>query len=147
MDGHRGVDNLGLDRFFVDYGHNSLVDVVVDMFSSDSWGGSLRPMYLLGLGRVLKVAKMRGKFVLGLVFVFMAILPVFGREDVVRVLLREPFFMGYGLDSGVVVMLMDLTINGLGCFFMLMRSDRFPCDSRVDGFLHRGMMTPLGGEL
>ena len=60
---------------------------------------------------------------------------------------REDLFVLDGLNSSVVMMLMNLAVHCLGGFFMAMRFDGFIGNARVDQFVHFGSMAFLRGVL
>lgn len=118
MDGLGGVHNLWLDDLLVDHGHDGLVDMVVDVLASDGRGSGLCVVGFLNTSGVLEMTKFGRESLFGFSLVLVVEFSFFGGQDVVGVLLRKSFLVRQGLDGGVVVMLMNLTVNSLGGFLV-----------------------------
>lgn len=141
MDGLRGMHNLRLDGALVHHRYDILVHMVVDALAGN--GGCSRGG-LCGLGslaRRLELSELSfgGGFVV--VRVFVADLAVFGRQRLVLVLLRQNLLVGYRLDGGVVVILMDFFVDGLSCLLVLMRLHCLVDDTRLDALINLGVVT------
>jgi len=141
------VNNLGLDNLLVDNRNNSLMDVVVDMLSCHSRGGGLCMASLVLNGLVLEVGHLSGKALLGTGLIVVMKFAVLGGEDVVCVLLGQYLLGSQGLDSGVVVMLNDLSVDSLCSLLVNMGLDGLMCDGRHDILLNRSMVSPVAGKL
>jgi hypothetical protein len=141
------VDDFWLNGFLVNDGDDSLMDVMVHMFASDGRGSILCVVDLLSARRIFEVAQMGGELLLGIVFVVMVEFSVLCRQEVVRVLLWKVFLVLDRLDRGMVVVLVNFTVNRLGCFLVAVRSDSFTGDGGIDTFFHSGMVTSVGSDL
>lgn len=141
------VNNLRLNSLLVDDWLHSLVNVVVDMFASDGWGGSLSVSCFVCSGVILELAKLSRNARLSFVIVAVMNFAVLGREQIVSVLLRESLLVSDWLHSGVVMILMNLTFNSLSHLLMSVWLNGLTCDGWVDNLVHLGLVTLTGGEL
>jgi len=145
VDGDSGVDNVLLDGLLLNNGLDGLVDVVVDVLASkgrsDGVGvasGTLDALIseLSGLGL---------QAVSNLAVVAVLELAVLNGTKVVVVLLREDLAVLDRLDGGVVVVLVNLLVDGGGDLLVLGRSDGLVensgCNALVDGGV---VVTSLG---
>lgn len=69
------------------------------------------------------------------------------RNHLMRVLLWENFTVGNWLNSGVVMVLVNLPVDGLRSLLMSSRLDNLASDRRVDYFIDVREVTCLGGKL
>lgn len=118
-----GVNDVGLDGLLVDHRLNGLVDVVVNVLTSnggsngrgvpglalDSLVAELGSLQLQALSNLPVVAMLKGAMLNG--------------SKVVVVLLWEDLGIGDGLDGGVVVVLVDLLVNGGGDLLVTLTVD------------------------
>jgi len=148
VDGDSGVDNIWLDNLLVDDGLNSLVDVVVNMLSTD--GGC----YTLALGGTLNatlVPELRlllNKVPLGRVVVAVVKLAVLYGTKLGGVCLRKNLTILDGLNSAVVVVLVNLLIDGSVDLFVLVRLNSLVDYSRCNSLVDCGVMVAgLVGEV
>lgn len=147
VDRFRGVDNFWLDGFLVDDGNNSLVDMMVNVLTSDRRSSSLCVAHLLGRPVVFEMTKLSVELHLGVFRIVMVILSFFAREDVVGVLLGQPFLMLERLDCGVVMVLMNLTVDSFSGLLVTMWSNGLSSHGGVDGFLDGGVVAPIASDL
>lgn len=67
--------------------------------------------------------------------------------DVMGMFLRDDLSVRNRLHGSVVVVLVNLSINSLGGFFMSVRPDRLRSDSRLNNFIHLGGVASSAGNL
>lgn len=147
MDRLGGVHNLWLDDLLVDHGHDCLVDMMVDVLASDGRGSGLSVVGFLDTLMVLEVTEFGSESLLGLMLVLVVEFSFFGGQDVVGMLLRKSFLVRQRLNGGVVVMLMNLTVNSLGGFLVEVRLDGLSSDGGVDRLIDGGVVAPVAGDL
>jgi len=112
VDGLRGVHDRGLDSLLLDHGLDVLVDVVVDVLASDSAGFAVGVLDVSDLLGVLKLSLFLLETLAGVIVVVVLEGAVLDWSHLVGVLLREDFLVLDGLHSGVVVILVNLTVDG-----------------------------------
>lgn len=145
VDGHGGVDDVGLDGLLLDNGLDSLVDVVVNVLAGDDGGDGAGVLALdtdLLVTELLLLGRKTGLDLLGIVVLELAVLD---RDDVVVVLLGENLTVGHRLDRGVVVVLVDLFVDGGHDLLVLLAGDGLVDNGRGDLLVDSGVMvTRLG---
>lgn len=104
-------------------------------------------MRLVGCGRVLELGSFGGEAGFSLAFVVMVEFAVFDWDHVVGVLLGEDLLVLQRLDSGVVVVLVYLAVDGLGDVFMAGGLDGLGGYGWVDDLLNVGVVAMTAGEL
>ena len=118
----------------------NLVYVVVNMFASNDWCNGVS---MLGLALSTRVSKL-GSFLLETSLdggsISVASFAVLNGHHLVLVLFRENLTVLDGLDGGVVVILVDLTVNGGLSLFMLVFMNAFLLDRRIDLLVDGGVM-------
>jgi len=132
MDWHGGVHDVGLDGFTLNDGLDRLVDVVVDVLAGDGGidGASLLRLRCPGL--VAEARGCLGQLLLHLVIFAVVELALLRSGDVVVMLLWQNLLVVYGLDSRVVVVLVDLLVDGGGDVLVLLGLDGLFRHSRRD---------------
>jgi len=135
------MDNLWLDGFLMDNGLYTLVDMMMNMLAFDSWGCRSGVSCLVSCAGVSEAGSLTFELLFGLTNVVMLELSLLNGAHVVSVLLWEDFLMLDGLDGGVIVVLMDLTVNSFLDFFMTSWLHMLLSDSGSD------TAQKLGGEL
>ena len=112
VDRDDGVDDVGLNSLLLDNGLDSLVDVVVNVLTSN--GGSNRLSVTLNTldTHVTELSGLGLQALGNLALAAMLEFAVLNSTEVVVVLLCESLAVLDGLDRGVVVVLVDLLING-----------------------------------
>lgn len=144
---HGSVDDFGLDCLLVDDRHNRLMDVMVNVLSSHCGSSGLCGMDLGHGGMVLEFGQIGRDSLLSPRLIIMMIFAVLCRDNVVDMFLGQNLLVLKRLHCGVVMMLMDLTVNSLRHFFMLVRFDGLVGDGGVHCLLDCGMMAPVAGKL
>lgn len=119
------VNNVGLDRLFVDDWLDSLVDVVVHMLAANSRVHALAMRSILYDLLVLEPALTFNEGPLGVLMVTIIEFSVLDRADVGSVLLGQNFAIVNGLDAAVEVVLVDLLVDGRVDLLVLVRLDGF----------------------
>jgi len=97
--------------------------MMVGMLSSHRWNSSSRLRCLFHLSSIPKLAEFGGRSLPVFFLVAMMILSLNLRSYIVLVLLRQCLSMLYWLDSRVVVVPVDLSINCFAGFLMSVRLD------------------------
>jgi hypothetical protein len=133
VDGDGGVHDGGLDSLLLDDGLDILVNVVVDVFTCNVRVGGGCVLSLADGAGVLELGVLRGEPLLDVVVIAVLDVAVLDAAHVVRMLLREDFLVLDGLDGGVVVVLVDLAVNGGGDIFVVGAIDVLVGHGRVDG--------------
>lgn len=119
--------------------------VMVDVFASNSWSCSANPLCLGDNTFVTELLTFLGKAHLNFLLVAMLELAVFDSNQFVLVLLWQDLASRYWLDRCVVVVLVDLLVDGSLDLFDNFWLDGLVDHSRSDLFVNRGiMMTRLG---
>ena len=122
VDGDGGVDDVRLNRLLV---HNRLdvfMNVMMDMFPNNFWVGcGFVALYSrCADGLILELSPFTLKSVLGARGVPMVVCDVLNTSSLVVMLFRQNFLILDRLDSGVMVILVDLAVSGHVSFFSLM---------------------------
>ncbi len=130
-------------QYCVEYFAN-LVNVVVDMFSSNHWCHGVTLLGTALYPRILELRTLLLETCSNGLFVAMAELPMLDGDDVVLVLFRKYFAVFDWLDRGMVVVLVYLTVNGGLSFFMANLCDLLVHNGRCHFLVDSGvMMTSL----
>lgn len=114
MNWNGGVYDRWLNSLLLDDGLNVLVNVVMNVFTSNSstLGGSVFSLsYISG---VLELSLLGSETFLNVSIISMLDVAVFNSSKLVRVLLRENFTIMDRLNRGVEVILMNLSVDS-GC--------------------------------
>ena len=133
VDWDGGVDDGGLDRLFLDDGLDILVHVVVNVLAGD--GGALRSGVVrctFGAG-ALELGSFSGNALLYVSIVPVLDLAMLYTDQIVAVLFWENFPVLDGLNRGVIVVLVDLPVNGRLRLLMVRPLYGLVGDSWVDG--------------
>jgi len=147
VDGDNGVDNLWSDSLLVDDWLHCLVDMMVDVFALNSWCGSSRVSGFVGVGGVLELSQFSLESLASLMLVAMVEFLLDDRLHLVVMLLWEDFLVLDGLDSGVVVILVDLTVNRFSEFLMSGGLDVLAGDSWSNTLRDVGGVALAAGKL
>ena len=146
MDGDSGVDNFRGDGLLVDNWLDSLMNVVVNVLALNAWCGSCCMSGLVRMGGVLKLSSFSLQSLANFMVVAVVEFLVDDRLHLVMMLLREDFLMLDRLDCCVVVVLVDLTVDGLGELLMAGGLDVLVRDSCGDALGDIGGMASLASE-
>lgn len=135
-----GVNNGGLDGLLLDYGLDSLVDVVVDVLSANSRCNALAVGGLLNAPLVGKTSLVLDEGPLGGVSVTVVELAVLDCSELGSVCLGEDLAVLDGLNSAVVVILMDLLVDGSIDLLMYMGLDNLVVYSGSNSLVDSGVV-------
>lgn len=137
------LDSLkhGLTMFQCCVGHfTNLMNVVVDMFSSNYWCHGVTLLDTALYPRILELCTLLLETLFDGLIITMTELPVFDGDDVVLVLFRKDFAIFDWLDRGMVVVLVHLTVNGGLSFFMANLCDLLVHNGRCHFLVDGGVM-------
>lgn len=121
--------------------------VVVDVLAGDGGSGVDALGGLMGGGARLKLGEMGCLLGFGVFGVLMADLAVLCWDEVVGVFLRKAFLVGDRLDSGVVVILVHFTVDGLCGLLVAVRLYLLFGDGRANCFVDIGAVALVGSEI
>lgn len=148
VNGDGGVDDVGLDRLLVDYRLDGLVDMMMDMLSSNSGCCALRLGSGVNASLIPEALLLSSEGLLGLVGVAVIELALLNRTDISLVLLREYLAVQNGLDGAVIVVLVDFLVDGGVDLLVYMGLDGLVGDAGRDSLVDSGVfMAGLRGEL
>jgi len=128
VDRNSGVYNIGLDGLLLDYRLDSLVDVVVHMLATNNRGDALAVCGCLSAACVLELGLVSNQCALGAFMVAVVELAVLNSADLGLVCLWEYLTVLNWLDSAVVVILVNLLVNGGVDLLMPVRLNSLLCD-------------------
>ena len=118
----------------------NLVDMMMNMLASNDWCYRVSVLGLAFGTRVSELSSFLLKTSLDSRSVPMANLAVLNRNHLVFVLFREYFTVLDGLNGGVVVILVDLTVDGGLGLFMFVFVNTFLLDRRIDLLVDGGVV-------
>jgi len=147
VDGDCSVDDFWLDRLLVNDGLNGLMHMVVDMLACSHGESGLRVVCLSCGGGVLEFGGFACETLFRLRLVVVVEFAVLDGNHVVGVLLGEDLLVLEGLHGCVVVLLVDLAVDGLSDVLMAGRLNGLRGDGWVDDFLDVGVVSVAAGEL
>jgi len=148
VDGHGGVDDLGLDDLLLDDRLDGLVNVVVHVLALDDRSTALGVLGLVDDALVPQLRLLGLESALGLLMVTVVELAVDNAANVVLVLLGENLAVMDGLDLAVVVVLVNLLVDGGGDLLVSSGLNRLVLDCRSDLLVDSGVvMAGLGHEV
>jgi len=143
VDWHGGVHDVWLDSLLVDDGLNLLMHMVVDMLASNDWLGS-GLVLTLNTGRgIFEACLLSSELLLHLIGVVMLKVAVLDTDEVVVVLLWEDLSVLHRLDGSVVVILVDLLVDGGSDAVFLLTSHGLVDDCRVDFLVDSSVMLAI----
>jgi len=114
VDRDGGVGDVRLDGLLLDDGLDGLVDVVVDVLAGNGGVDRLGGLVLAGVDLVLELGGLGAQALGYLAVIAVLEAAVLNGAEVVVVLLSKALLVVDGLDRGVVVVLVDLLVNGGG---------------------------------
>jgi hypothetical protein len=146
MDGNNSVNDFWGNGLLVDDWLDSLMDMMMNMLALDSRCSSCGVSGLVGVGGVLKLGSLTLESEASLIMVVVVELLVDGILHDVVMLLREDFLMLNRLDGGVVVVLVNLTVDSLGELLMTGGLDVLAGNRWADALGDIGGVAPLAGD-
>jgi len=146
MDRNGGVDNGRLNRLLLDDGLDVLVHVVVDMLACNSLALGGGTLCLAEFAGVLELGLLGCEAGLGVFVGAVLDVAVLDAGHLVGVLFGEDLAVLDGLDGGVVVVLVDFTVDGFGLLVDLGASYVLVLDGGVDSLVHGSFMLSILGK-
>lgn len=140
MDGDGGVDNVGLDGLLLNNGLDSLVDVVVHVLSANSRGNTLAVGGVLNAALVSKASLVVDQGPLSGIGIAVVKLAVLNSTELSSVLLWQDLTVVDGLDSAVVVVLVNLLVNGSVDLLVYVRLDDLVLNSGGNCLVDSGVV-------
>jgi len=140
------VHNGWLDSLLLDDRLNVLVNVVMNVLTCNRGicgGGMLR---LASCASILELCLLSGKAVLDVVVIAVLEMFVLDTDYIMGVLLWKHLLVLNGLHRGMVVILVDFTINSLSDIIMVGTSYILVGNSWVDSLMNSGVMLPILGK-
>lgn len=148
VDRHSSVDNVGLDSLLLDYRLNGLMDMVVNVLTTN---GSCRTLTVSGvvyLALILETSLLIDEIALCRVVVSVIKLAVLNSTELSSVLFRKDFAVLDGLDCAVIVVLVYLLVNSSLNLLMDVRFYDLVLDSRSNSLVDGGVVVSrLGHEV
>ncbi len=124
-----------------------LVDMVMDMLAGGGWQSRLGVLSLVSSASVLELRGLHLKTLSCLRLVTMVELSLFDRDYVVGVLLWQDLLVLEGLHGGVVVILVNFTVNSFGDVLMASGRDGLIDNRCVDSLLDLSGVAMTTSEL
>lgn len=138
--GNRRVDNVWLDRFLVDDRLDAFMNMVMDMLASHDRSYGRGMLGRADFSRVFELRLLARETLLDMRIAAMVDILVLDADNIVRVLLGEDFAVVDGLHRGMVVVLVDFTVDGGGDIFVAGRCNVFLLDGGLDSLVHAGVV-------
>jgi len=132
MHGDGGVDDGRLNGFFLDNGLDGFVDMVVNMLANHGGRLNCRTLNITYVTGVLELSPLRLKSLIDVVGVTVMVFSMLNAHHLMAMLFGKDLFVGDGLNGGMVMMLMYLTVNRCLSLLFLMTMDLLILDGRVD---------------
>jgi len=130
VDWDSGVNDTWLDFLLLNNWLDSLVDMVMNMLTTDSGGSTLALCGVVNNTFVTELVLLVYQSTLGVIAVAVVELSVLDSAQFGSVLLWQNLTVLNRLDSSVIVILVHLLVNGCLNILMLMRLDSLVCDAR-----------------
>ena len=146
VNGDGGVNVLVGEDLLVKNGLDVLVDVVVDVLAADLGTGVATAGGLVGDGGVLEAGGLSSELVTDGLPVAVIDCLMLDADEVVGVLVGEVLRDLDRLNDGVVVVLVDLLVKGVGDLLVLVGADVFIRDDLEDGLIDRSVVFPVVGN-
>jgi len=140
MDGNGGVDNIGLDNLSLDYWLDCLVDVVVNMLSSNSGCSTLALCGSIDTPLIAELSLFLRQVLLGGFVVTVVKLAVLDSTELGSVLLWKDLTVLDWLDGAVVVVLVNLLVDSSVDLLVLVGLDDLLGDCRGNCLVDSGVM-------
>lgn len=139
---------MTLGHTLLDHGLDGLVDVVVLVLAGNHWVDLASGGALNAVNSVLVGSPLLGEASLNLVVVAVLVAAVLNGDNVGVVLLRKNLAVKHGLLSGVVVILVNLLVDGGGVLLVLLPLDGLVLHSRSNLLVDGGVvLSRLGHEV
>jgi len=146
MDGDGGVNDGWLNSLLLDDRLDVLVDVMVNVLTSNRWCSCAGLLGVTDGAGVLELSLLSRETVLDVRIIAVLDIAVLNTCHLVGVLLREHLSVLDGLNRGVVVVLVNLAVYRGGDIFVSGGCDVFLLNGGVDGLVDSGVMLSVLGE-
>jgi len=143
MNGHSSVDDRGLNGLLLNYRLDVFMDVVVDVLASNGWIGRRGVLGISDSTSILELGLLSCETLLDVLIVAVLQVTSLNAGHLVVMLLWENLAVLDRLNGGVVVILVNLSVNSCGDILMLGACDVLLSDSRVDGLVDCGIMLSI----
>jgi len=143
MDRNRSVNDRGLNSLLLNDGLDVLVYVVVDVLASNGWVSGRRVLGIPDAAGVLELGLFGCETLLDVLIIAVLQIASLDTCHLVGVLLWKNLTIFDRLNGGVVVVLVDLSVNSGGNILVLSACDILLSDSWVDGLVDSGIMLSI----
>ena len=133
VDGNSGMDNRGLNGLLLHDRLDVLVNVVVDMLSCYTRIGCCGVLCRADFSSIFELCLLSRQTILYVLIIAVLNVAVLNACHLVAVLLGENLTILDGLNGGVVVVLMDLTVNSRRHIFLSSWRDLLVLDCWIYG--------------
>lgn len=148
VDRNGGVDNVGLDNLLLDHGLNGLVNVVVDVLTANGGSSALAVCGGIYAALILESSLLFNEVPLSAVVVTVIKLAVLNSAELGSVLLGENLAVMNRLNSAVVVVLVNLLVDGGLDLLVCVGLDDLVLNSRGNSLMDCGVVVSrLGHEV
>lgn len=148
VDGHGGVGDVRLNGLLLDDGLDGLMNVVVLVLASHHRVDVAGGLALVTLSGVNVASSLGSQALLDVVVAAMLVAAVLDWDNVGVVLLGKDLAVRHRLLGGVVVVLVNLLVDGGGVLLMLLPLDALVLHSRGNLLVNSGVVvTRLGHEV
>jgi len=146
MNRNGGVDDMRLDSLLLDDRLNMFVNMVMNTLASYNRSSSGRVGSAVSLASVSELGSLSVKSSTGILLVSMMESLVLHGDEVVVVLLSESLLVSDGLNSCVMVLLVNLLIESSSHVLMSVRADMLLDNMRPDILVDSGLVLSIVGE-
>lgn len=146
MDWNGGVYDGWLDSLLLDNWLNVLVNMVVDVLTGDGWSSRCSVLRLANLAGVSELSLLSLKTLSYVVVIAVLDLTVLNTDNVVAVLLWKNLAVLDWLDGGVVMILVNLTVDGSGSLLVLGLGDMLVYNGWVDSLVNSGVLLAVSNS-
>jgi hypothetical protein len=148
VDRNGSVDNIRLDSLLLNNRLNGLMDVVVDMLTTNGSSLALAVGVSIYNALILELSLLLNKIALGGVVVAVVKFAVLDSSELSSVLFRENLTILDGLNGAVVMILVNLLVNRSLNLLMGVRLNDLMLDSRSNSLVDSCVVVPrLGHEV
>lgn len=140
------VNNTWLNSLALDDWLNGLMDVVVNVLSSNGWVDRSSMLGLSGFASILELSSLGLKSLLHVIVVAVVDLLVLNTGDVMLMLFWENLLVLHWLDRSMVMILVDFAVNCSGSLLMSGPGNMFVGNGWVDSLMDSGIMLSVLGE-
>jgi len=146
VNGYRGVNDVRLDSLFINHRLYMLMDMVMNSFTGDNGSSLGRVSGTVGLSSISVFSSFSVECSPSVLLIAVVESLVLDRDEVVVVLFRKGLLVSDRLNSRMMVLLMNLLIQGSGHLLMLMRHNMLLSDVRLNIFVDSGSVLSIIGK-